>query len=351
MQTKYSNLFSSPLPPPPYDIAIMPSFSKAGAFLLLLVMASSIITTTVVVASSVGSFDRHVRKIKNTKKQGITNKEDACTMELFLGKSQYTNCAGKETEVEIACANTEDAATVTTTAAAATSWCSYSEHPVQYNDTAVVATALCGDHGFFDPRTHLTRDHATGLCRLRFFSLTNSCFDAPAGGSRFGVMVEVPPSTGTSTVSYNHEHHEDHHKDNSGMLLWFSDDDGVTYYNKEDHRITGPLHNKSSSRRKLGGASNCKKCPCPAPTGDFRGTSKWSTFGKYSSFQTCYKYYHYDDNLNGKLCWSNSWVNTCELFAQNHQCHPATDSGEWKSMSDGEYDSCGEPCQKLHGHH
>ena len=130
MQTKYPTLFSFfPLPPLPPSLSlppphnIMPSFSKAGAVLLLLVMASSIITitTTIVVASlvgsfdrrasSVGSFDHHVRKInKNTKKQGITNKEDTCTMEPFRGKSQYTNCAEKETEVEIACANKGNAA-------------------------------------------------------------------------------------------------------------------------------------------------------------------------------------------------------------------------------------------------
>ena len=93
----------------------MPSFSKAGAFSRVLVMTSAIITliTTTVVAASLattvgGRNDLDlVRKIKNSKKTNANKHEDdddTCTMEPFLGISQYTNCAGEEMEVKIACA-------------------------------------------------------------------------------------------------------------------------------------------------------------------------------------------------------------------------------------------------------
>ena len=58
-------------------------------------------------------------------------------MEPFLGTSQYTNCKGEETEVEIACDTTDDAAPATTTTREI---CMYSEHPVQYDDAAATAT-------------------------------------------------------------------------------------------------------------------------------------------------------------------------------------------------------------------
>ena len=68
--------------------------------------------------------------------------------------------------MDIACANTDTAA-----AAAADSTlterllCSYSEQPVQYDDAAQQATAVgCGDRGSFDPETHITLHHATGVC-------------------------------------------------------------------------------------------------------------------------------------------------------------------------------------------
>ena len=53
----------------------------------------------------------------------------------LLGKLHYTNCEGTKTEVKIVKKN-----------------CSYSKHPMQFNDAAAVATAMgCGDHGSFDP--------------------------------------------------------------------------------------------------------------------------------------------------------------------------------------------------------
>ena len=236
----------------------MPLVSNAGSFLLILVMTSSIFTvitttTTVVVAASsvVSSVERRVSNNKSNKKQGSTNKHndenETCTMEPFLGTSQYTNCAGKWTEVNIACATTTPIKKS----------CSYSEQPVLFQDRVAAAAATaagCGDYGSFDPETHLTRDHATGLCRLKFLRLTSTCVGAYARSSGFGVRVEVPQNTGAAKGPLNdHKHHEDkNHKDNSGMFLRFSTNDGATYYNTEDPSRTIPLDRSSSRRMFLG---------------------------------------------------------------------------------------------------
>ena len=184
----------------------MPSCSKAGACLRFLVMTSFIITlistTTVVAAASSatavgGKNDLNlVRKIKNSKKMNANanaNEDAICTMQDFLGISQYTNCKREETEVKIACDTTDDTATTTTTTTTTTKKiCTYSEHPVQYNDTAAAAAAVeCGDHGSFDPETHFTRDHASGVCRLKFLRLTRASTCAGAAvvaRGKFGVM-------------------------------------------------------------------------------------------------------------------------------------------------------------------
>ena len=166
--------------------------------------------------------------IKHSKK---TNANANTCLSRLLYKSQYTNCAGTETELDIACANKDNAAAP---AAANTTLterllCLYWEHPVPYKDEAA-AMPHCGVHGSFDPWTHITLDHATGVCRLKFVVLTDSC-DAAAPvftGGNFGVMVEAPLSTDPG--SHSHEQNEDNpNKSNSGMLLRFSIDAGVTY--------------------------------------------------------------------------------------------------------------------------
>ena len=228
-------------------------------------------------------------------------------MQDFLGTSQYSNCKREETEVEIACDTTDNAATTTTKKI-----CTYSEHPVQYDDAAAAATAVsCGDHGTFDPQVHLTRDHTTGVCRLDFIALTNSCDAAlpGAGGSTFGVMVEAPLSTGPGSHNHKKHHENDHHKDNSGLLLRFSTDAGVTYYNNKDLRLTVPL-NWSSPRRPLDvrrslpaeQTTNQSMCPCIAASGAFGGISVDPTLRYADPFQTCYQY-----NKEYKYCWSNSY--------------------------------------------
>ena len=107
--------------------AIMPSFSTTVVFLL----------------------------IKHSKK---TNANANTCLSRLLYKSQYTNCAGTETELDIACANKDNAAAP---AAANTTLterllCLYWEHPVPYKDEAA-AMPHCGVHGSFDPWTHICR--------------------------------------------------------------------------------------------------------------------------------------------------------------------------------------------------
>ena len=164
----------------------MPSFSTTVVFLLFLVMT----TTTTVGGSNDLRLGRKIKHSKKTNANAIAN-VNTCLLKL-LGKSQYTNCAGTETELDIACANKDTAA-----AAAADSTlterllCSYSEHPVQYEDEVAAAMTAaapgCGVHGSFDPWTHITLDHATGVCRLKFVALIDSCDAAPAvAGDRFG---------------------------------------------------------------------------------------------------------------------------------------------------------------------
>ena len=348
----------------------MPSFSNVDAFLLVLVVTSSIltlITTTVVAASSattVGGTDdlSLVRKIKNSKKQGSknTDEDDACTMEPFEGTSQYTNCAGTEIEVDIACAKKGNAAAdgIPTKKS-----CSYSEQPVQYDDAALEATtaAGCGDHGSFDPETHLTRDHATGMCRLKFLRLTSTCVGAPAS-SGFGVMVEAPLSTGTGPGAHNHRqpNKDKNPEDNSGLLLRFSYDAGATYYNYEDPRTTVPLDGSSSRRMlflglliSIGVEEYVSSDPmfngfhngaCYPACGTFNGLSNeefWLMEDDTQYFESCYKY-----GDEAKFCWTKSY--TCFDEAQ---CPCKPNGHLWKHVYGDVYDeetglwTCGSPCQ------
>ena len=351
---------------------IMPSsFSTAVAFLLFLVMTSSILmmttTTTVVVAASAatpigGTNDLvdHVRKIKNSKKMNA-HKDHTCTMEPFLGTSQYRNCKGAETEVKIAC-DTIDDTTTTTNTTPTTRWCSYSERPVPYEDTAAVTTAVgCGDHGSFDPERHLVMDHATGRCRLNFITLIDSCATAEAGASStFGVMVEVPPRTGP----HHHESNEDnHHKDNSGMLLRFSHDAGVTYYNLEEPSNTVSL-DTSNPRRELDFLFFVTKpwesedtvwCdPLPEWEYDsyhqYRPTFKSSWYkttcwGEKKPFETCYQF-----GNDKTYCWSRSGWSDHKSYECRPKGYHGNDDG-WQHV-DPKYvvpkNTCGPPCTDMY---
>ena len=300
-----------------------------------------------------------MRKIKNSKKTNA-NKDNTCTMEPFLGTSMYYNCDRELTEVEIACDTTDDTAIATNTTPT-TKLCSYSERPVHYEDAAAATTAAgCGDHGSFDPATQLTRDHATGECRLKFFRLTSTCIGVPAK-SGFGVMVEVPPRTGTGPGPgpHHHEHNEDnHHKNNSGMLLRFSHNAGATYYSDKHPRFTVPL-DTSSPRRKLDNDCNDG---CVIPKNKFLGESTTSCSGVdkdpygATNFQTCYQ--HMTDF---KYCWSNSSREYCtdstdSIQYKEYECRPSGFTGNEKGWRyvDPQYVwpstdpfSCGEPCQTM----
>ena len=354
----------------------MPSFSTTVVFLLFLVTTT---TTTTIIGGN-------VRKIKHSKKTDANAKANTCLSRL-LGKSQYTSCDGTETELDIACANKDTAAAAAAAAADGTSTkeiCSYSEQPVKYDDAAPPATAAgCGDRGSFDPETHITLDHATGVCRLKFLALTDSC-DADAAApvfknGNFGVMVEAPLSTDPG--SHSHEQNEDNpHKSNSGMLLRFSIDAGVTYYNTEDPRNTVPL-NRSSSRRKLDEAldyhdstftfvdhnQECQK-GCKPSTGFWGGYSKHtSTSGEYprgEPFETCYINRNYLNPDDGdEYCWSESRRIFCPstMGIKHHPCSPKHLSQQMGSYGFAGWDldyrytedpgsyhaKCGEPCQEM----
>ena len=279
----------------------MPSFSASTVvFFLFLVMTTT--TTTI---------GGNVRKIKHSKKTNANANANTCLSRL-LGKSQYTNCVGTETELDIACANKDTAApAAANTTLTERLLCLYSEHPVQYEQDELAAAATpqpavadCGVHGSFDPLTHITLDHATGVCRLNFFALTDSCDAAApvAANDGFGVMVEALLSTDTDMGSHNHEPTEDtNHKDNSGLLLWFSMDNGVTYYNSETPRETVPFDD-SSPRRKLNHNDNPDPCvPACIHTDSFGGYS-CTHHERDVYFETCYRF----DNTM-KYCWTRSF--------------------------------------------
>ena len=189
---------------------------------------------------------------------------------------------------------------------------------MQYDDVAAAATAVgCGHHGSFDPETHLTRDHATGVCRLEFVALSNSCDAAlVVAGGGFGVMVEAPLSTDPDF--HNHEHNEDNnHKDNNGMLLRFSTDAGATYYNNKDPRKTVPL-DKSNSRRLQWTWQNVDAHPgCVTSSGTYQSHKDY-----------CY------------LCGSG-----CMCWNSQTQCPPDWD--DWSGVTGQDDGDCGEPCKEF----
>ena len=254
---------------------------------------------------------------------------------LFWGKSHYTNCKGYDTEVVIACDTTE-------------TLCSYSEQPYP-----ATSPAGCGVSGSFDPATHLTRDPVTGMCRLNFISLASSCLGAPVAGIEFGVMVEVPQNTGQ----------DKNPNDNSGLLLRFSRDGGMTYYNSKKPRNTVPL-NESSPRRNLEDICTTKYecsidvCAPVCPTETFGGISDGIDYEEHhQDFETCFRFAE-----TQQYCWTKSWYDSKK--DQFKRCHP--NGEEWDIVdhacnyeikypyglgtychADPPY-VCGDPCQEIH---
>ena len=161
--------------------------------------------------------------------------------------------------------------------------CSYSEQPMQFDDAAAVCPAVgSGDNGSFDPETH-----------LNFVALTDSCDAEAVVSSKFWLMVETPLSTGTGPGLHNHDQNGDNnHKDKSGMLLRFSTNAGVTYYNNEDPRKTIPF-DRNSPRRKLFFVS------CNPATGTFNWYNVKASLCELNPFKTCFKF-----RSEERYCWT-----------------------------------------------
>ena len=217
---------------------------------------------------------------------------------------------------------------------------------MQDKDAAAVTpqpvAAGCGDHGSFDLDTPLTWDPATGKCRLNFVDLTDSCDAAPeeaGASSKFGVMVEAPLSTGTGL--HNHQQNEDNrHKDNSGLMLRFSTDGGLTYYNNQTPRTTVFL-DRSSQRQ----TRSLNVTPCRTACGKSGGKSTTSKYGKKVPFETCYQI-----NDEVTYCWTKSYDKKEKEGTRHYQCVPIGDA--WHDI-DAKYvnpvtqpNSCGDPCQE-----
>ena len=138
------------------------------------------------------------------------------------------------------------------------------------------------------------------------------------------------------------------------MHLRFSSDDGVTYYNKEDPRIT-VTSDESSPHRKLASQPNlCGSCPALE---DFY----FQDYLYREPFQACFQYRDDED----KYCWTNSHINTdtWDYEKIHFLCYPLQEEGcgplclKWKGnkwkfalrmeeSKDGHLvaGSCGEPC-------
>ena len=240
-----------------------------------------------------GRFDRRVLEIKNTKKQGITNKEDAWTVEPFLGKSQYSiptvQGQRRKTKSPVLTRAMLLRMAPRKSAHIPNSPCS-SMMPQQYVLLLGVAT--------MDPLiqrriTHITMDHATGVCPLNFVALTDSCDAEAVVSSKFWLMVETPLSTGTGPGLHNHNQNGDNnHKDKSGMLLRFSTNAGVTYYNNKDPRKTIPF-DRNSPRRKLFFVS------CNPATGTFNWYNVKASLCELNPFKTCFK-----SRSEERYCWT-----------------------------------------------
>ena len=155
-------------------------------------------------------------------------------------------------------------------------------------------------------------------------------------------MVEALSSIGPG--SHNHEQNEDNnHKDNSGLLLRFSTNAGLTYYNNQTPRNTIPLDN-SSPRRTLSG----DPCRAACPSETFNGVSQLKQ-QRPESFHTCYRW--------GKLtkhCWTKSYY--VQHYDNYNKCFP--NCWDWGSVDQDELQmdpvtyafSCGDPCQEMHHH-
>ena len=163
-------------------------------------------------------------KQKHSKKQNVVPPQ--CTPDQFVGDYKYRNCQGVETKVRIAC--DMDKGTKNP--------CDYQEAPLK-NDNTDDGCVVQGSFG----ATHIMKDPANpAVCQLNFVALKDSC-KANESPSGFGMRAEVDMTAGHADTS------------TSTLVLWFSNDGGVVYYNEDEPQEPVFLHQDFSTERKLGG--------------------------------------------------------------------------------------------------
>ena len=241
----------------------MPSFSHAlSSILLSSALMTWPITTTTTTAHPLllrdggrGSGNEHRRAgtYKNSKKQQNVVQQH-CTPDAFAGVYKYVNCKQMVMQVTITC-DTENRIK---------NQCNYKEQPMKDdkgNDVCVV-------EGSFDA-TYVRMDPARpDACELNFVSLKDSC-KADALPSGFGVRAEVDIMTAGP----------DDTSSTSTLLLRFSNDRGVVYYNEDEPQKALFLHQDlSTGGRKL---QNCPNSDCnkfPQCSTDVFSPDGWCPF-------------------------------------------------------------------------
>ena len=137
------------------------------------------------------------------------------------------NCQDVETKVGIMCDNDNGI-----------NQCDYKEKPMNDDN----GDDVCFVGGSFDATDIIMDPARPGVCQLNFVALKDSC-KAEALPVGFGIKAEVDMTAGPD--------------DTSTMLLWFSTDEGVVYYNEDEPREPMFLHHELPQGRKLGGCSTC----------------------------------------------------------------------------------------------
>ena len=172
-------------------------------------------------------------KQKHRKKQNVVPPH--CTPEQFMGDYKYFTCQGVEMKVAITCDEDKE-----------TNPCDYTEAPMT-NDNG--NEDGCVVQGAFDA-THIRMDPANpGVCQLHFVALKDSC-KADTVPTGFGVKAEVDRTAGHAGTSIS----------TSTLLLWFSNDGGVVYYNEDKPRPTVFSHQDFPKDRKLWFGCGNGKC-------------------------------------------------------------------------------------------